>query len=137
MSPLHEADVDNPKIPNAAKEQAFREVLNLPHQTLIENNEAFHRMLTDGVGVEYQKNGDTIGGTIWLIDFENPLNNNLVEKVRANTTIDWTIKGSVQARLRVIVKRMLRYYGYPPDKQKLATENILKQAEFFVDARNV
>lgn len=39
----------------------------------------------------------------------------------------------VQAKLRVIVKRILRQYGYPPDKQKLATENILKQAELFAD----
>jgi type I restriction enzyme R subunit len=57
----------------------------------------------------------------------------LVEKVKANTTIDWTIKESVQARLRVIVKRILNQYGYPPDKQKLATENILKQAELLAE----
>ncbi|NLB55082.1 MAG: DUF3387 domain-containing protein, partial [Lentisphaerae bacterium] len=57
----------------------------------------------------------------------------LVQQVKANTSIDWTIKESVQARLRVIVKRILRQYGYPPDKQKLATENILKQAELFAD----
>jgi len=57
----------------------------------------------------------------------------LVQEVRANTSIDWTIKESIQARLRVIVKRILRQYGYPPDKQKLATENILKQAELFAD----
>ena len=57
----------------------------------------------------------------------------LVQKVKANTTIDWTIKESVQAKLRVIVKRILRKYGYPPDKQKLATENIIKQAELFAD----
>ena len=68
----------NPQIPKSAKEQAFREVLNLPHQTLTENNEVFHRMLTDGVGVEYQKNGDTVGGKVWLIDFENPLKNDLL-----------------------------------------------------------
>lgn len=55
----------------------------------------------------------------------------LVKKVKENTTIDWTIKESVQARLRVIVKRTLNQYGYPPDKQKLATESILKQAELF------
>ena len=57
----------------------------------------------------------------------------LVEQVKTNTAIDWTIKESVQAKLRVIVKRILRQYGYPPDKQKLATENILKQAELFAD----
>jgi len=57
----------------------------------------------------------------------------LVQKVKANTSIDWTIKDSIKARLRVIVKRVLRQYGYPPDKQKLATENILKQAELFAN----
>ena len=57
----------------------------------------------------------------------------LVEKVKQNTSIDWTIRESVRARLRVLVKRLLNQYGYPPDKQKLATENILKQAELFAD----
>ena len=55
----------------------------------------------------------------------------LVEKVRANTSIDWTLKESVQAKLRVLVKRTLKQFGYPPDQQLLATENILKQAEMF------
>jgi len=68
----------NPNVSEDAREQALREVLNLPSQNLIENNEAFHRMLTDGVGVEYQKNGDTVGDKVWLIDFENPLNNDLL-----------------------------------------------------------
>jgi type I restriction enzyme R subunit len=43
--------------------------------------------------------------------------------------IDWTIKASVKAKLKVIVKRTLRKFGYPPDMQKLATETVLKQAE--------
>ena len=53
----------------------------------------------------------------------------LFEKVKANASIDWTIKESVKAKLKVIVKRTLRRYGYPPDMQKLATETVLKQAE--------
>jgi len=68
----------NPNIPEEAREQALREVLNLPSQNLVENNEAFHQILTDGVGVEYQKNGDTVGDKVWLVDFANPLNNDLV-----------------------------------------------------------
>jgi len=68
----------NPNIPEDAKEQALREVINLPSQNLIENNETFHQMLTDGVSVEYQKNGDTVGDKVWLVDFENPLNNDLL-----------------------------------------------------------
>lgn len=53
----------------------------------------------------------------------------LVYKMKTNTSIDWTIKESVQARLRVIVKRTLKQFGYPPDKQKVATENILIQSK--------
>jgi type I restriction enzyme R subunit len=52
----------------------------------------------------------------------------LVASVRANTSIDWTIKESVRAKLRVIVKRILRKYGYPPDKQERATQLVLEQA---------
>jgi type I restriction enzyme R subunit len=53
----------------------------------------------------------------------------LVERVRASATIDWTVKESVKKKLKVIVKRTLRQYGYPPDMQKLATEIVLQQAE--------
>ncbi len=57
----------------------------------------------------------------------------LTERVRANTSIDWTIKESVRSRLKVMVKRTLREYGYPPDMQKLATDTVLKQAEQIAD----
>jgi type I restriction enzyme, R subunit len=57
----------------------------------------------------------------------------LVEKVKKNASIDWTIRESVRAKLRVLVKRTLRQYGYPPDKQKSATEKVLKQAELFTE----
>jgi type I restriction enzyme R subunit len=53
----------------------------------------------------------------------------LVENVRKNTTIDWTQRENVQAKLRVIVKRILKKYGYPPDKQEQATRTVLEQAE--------
>lgn len=53
----------------------------------------------------------------------------LTERVKQNASIDWTIKESVRAKLKVIIKRTLRQYGYPPDMQKLATETVLKQAE--------
>lgn len=57
----------------------------------------------------------------------------LYERVKANASIDWTVKESVRSKLKVIVKRTLRQYGYPPDMQKLATETILKQAELIAD----
>nr|WP_322744259.1 MULTISPECIES: type I restriction enzyme endonuclease domain-containing protein [unclassified Coleofasciculus] len=53
----------------------------------------------------------------------------LVQAVRRNVTIDWTVKESVRAKLRTIVKRLLRKYGYPPDKQEKATVTVLQQAE--------
>jgi type I restriction enzyme R subunit len=53
----------------------------------------------------------------------------LVETVRNNATIDWTVRETVRAKLRVMVKRILRKYGYPPDKQEKATITVLEQAE--------
>ena len=53
----------------------------------------------------------------------------LVETVRKNVTIDWTLRESVQAKLRVLVRRILRRHGYPPDKQEKATVTVLEQAE--------
>jgi len=53
----------------------------------------------------------------------------LVAAVRASVTIDWTVRENVRAHLRVIVKRILRRYGYPPDKQEKATQTVLEQAE--------
>jgi type I restriction enzyme R subunit len=53
----------------------------------------------------------------------------LVDTVRRNATIDWTVKESVRARMRTMVKRILRAHGYPPDKQEQATLTVLAQAE--------
>jgi type I restriction enzyme R subunit len=53
----------------------------------------------------------------------------LVRTVRNNVTIDWTMRENVRAKLRVMVKRILRRYGYPPDKQEKATQTVLEQAE--------
>ena len=53
----------------------------------------------------------------------------LVETLKKNVTIDWTVKESVKAKLRTLVKRILRKYGYPPDKQERATQTVLSQAE--------
>jgi type I restriction enzyme R subunit len=53
----------------------------------------------------------------------------LVATVRSNVTIDWTLRENVRAQLRVLVKRILRKHGYPPDKQEKATQTVLEQAE--------
>ena len=53
----------------------------------------------------------------------------LVKTVRDNATIDWTLRENVRAQLRVLVRRILRQHGYPPDKQEKATLTVLEQAE--------
>jgi type I restriction enzyme R subunit len=53
----------------------------------------------------------------------------LVSAVKRNTSIDWTLRENVRAQMRVIVKRILRKHGYPPDKQEKATQTVLEQAE--------
>jgi type I restriction enzyme R subunit len=53
----------------------------------------------------------------------------LVDQIRKNATIDWTVKESVKAKMRVMVKRILTKYNYPPDKQPKAVITILEQAE--------
>ena len=52
----------------------------------------------------------------------------LVETIRNNISIDWTLRESVRARLRTLVRKILKKHGYPPDKQKKATETVLEQA---------
>jgi type I restriction enzyme R subunit len=60
----------------------------------------------------------------------------LVEDIRNNISIDWTVRETAQARIRVIIKRRLRKYGYPPDKQKLAVDLVLRQAKLLCNEMN-
>jgi type I restriction enzyme R subunit len=53
----------------------------------------------------------------------------LTKSLKANVSVDWSVRESVRARLRVLVKRILRQYGYPPNREALATDTVLKQAE--------
>jgi type I restriction enzyme, R subunit len=53
----------------------------------------------------------------------------LVKQVRDSVTIDWTVRESARAKIRVMVRRILRKYGYPPDLQAEATMLVLEQAE--------
>jgi type I restriction enzyme R subunit len=55
--------------------------------------------------------------------------NRVLAHVRKSVTIDWTLREAAQAQIRVLVRRILRKYGYPPDKQKKATQNVLEQAK--------
>ncbi|MFZ3099841.1 MAG: type I restriction endonuclease, partial [Minisyncoccales bacterium] len=68
----------NPDISQEAKEQALRAVLNLPSQNLVDNNEAFHRSLTEGIEVEVMGTEGIRGDKVKIVDFENPDNNEFV-----------------------------------------------------------
>ncbi|MCF7707501.1 MAG: type I restriction endonuclease subunit R [Verrucomicrobia bacterium] len=96
---------------------------------------------------EAQRRGDDLGMTDDEIAFYDALEVNdsavkvlgdetlktiaheLVEAVRRSVSIDWTVRENARAQIRVIVKRILRKYGYPPDKQEKATQTVLEQAE--------
>jgi type I restriction enzyme R subunit len=96
---------------------------------------------------EAQKRGEKLGMTDDEIAFYDALEVNdsavrvlgdetlktiaheLVEAVRRSVTIDWAVRDNARAQIRVIVKRILRKYGYPPDKQEKATQTVLEQAE--------
>lgn len=56
----------------------------------------------------------------------------MVKSVRANVTIDWAVKQNARANIRVLIKRILRQYGYPPDLQDSATNLVLEQTELLV-----
>lgn len=58
-----------------------------------------------------------------------PIAQELLRAIRNSASIDWTQRENVRAQMRVIIKRILRRYGYPPDKQAEATELVLQQAE--------
>ena len=62
-----------------------------------------------------------------------PHRGEIADKVRANATIDWSIRESPRAKMMVLVKRILTKYGYPLDKQAKAIETVLKQAELLAD----
>jgi type I restriction enzyme R subunit len=59
----------------------------------------------------------------------------LTDKIKKNASIDWNLKESVRARMKIMVKRLLRQYGYPPDMEKLATELVLEQAQVFTEGQ--
>ncbi|MCK5353588.1 MAG: type I restriction endonuclease subunit R [Methyloprofundus sp.] len=65
----------NPDLPESARVEAFQHVMHLGSNDIMSNNEKFHQMLTDGVTVEYFKQGETVGLQVKLIDFENYKNN--------------------------------------------------------------
>jgi type I restriction enzyme R subunit len=61
----------------------------------------------------------------------------LVDTVKKNTSIDWTVRENVQAKMRIAVKKILRKHGYPPDMELKATETVIEQAKLLANDMNV
>ena len=82
----------NPTIPATAIEDAIRQILNPNLPSLIQSNRQFHRWLRDGVKVEFQREGKTVGDFVRLLDFDNPDNNDWT------AVNQFTVKGTHHAR---------------------------------------
>jgi type I site-specific restriction-modification system R (restriction) subunit len=123
----------NPALPAEALEDAFRKLtrpvrelsqafaLAVPHEAAlrIRDDLAFYDALETNDSAVKVLGDETL----------RAIARELVETVRNNVTIDWTLRENVCAQLRVLVKRILRKHGYPPDKQEKATQTVLEQAE--------
>jgi len=104
-----------------------REIVNMDTEAselgLSEYEYAFYTAVADNKSAKELMQNDTLKELAIV----------LTQRVKQNASIDWTIKESVRAKLKVIIKRTLRQYGYPPDMQLLATETVLKQAELIAN----
>ena len=114
--------------------EVIEELINLSKDIVQIDNEAKHMGLTDFEYAFYTAvaNNDS-ARELMQQDKLRELAIVLTETIRQNASIDWTIKESVRAKLKVAVKRLLRKFGYPPDMQMLATETVLKQAEMIAN----
>jgi type I restriction enzyme R subunit len=114
--------------------EVIEELIKLSKEIVETDNEAKHMGLSDFEYAFYTAvaNNDS-ARELMQQDKLRELAVVLTETIRQNASIDWTIKESVKAKLKVAVKRILRKYGYPPDMQMLATETVLKQAEMIAN----
>ncbi|PIW88338.1 MAG: DEAD/DEAH box helicase, partial [Nitrospirae bacterium CG_4_8_14_3_um_filter_41_47] len=109
--------------------QIIDELINLGRKIREESERGDKLNLTDDEVAFYDALADNKSARDVLGDEKlSIIARELVEMIRNNVTIDWTIRDNVQAKIRVMVKRILRQYGYPPDKTKMATELVLEQA---------
>ncbi len=114
--------------------EVIEELINLSKDIVEMDNEAKHMGLSDFEYAFYTAvaNNDS-ARELMQQDKLRELAVVLTETIRQNASIDWTIKESVKAKLKVAVKRILRKFGYPPDMQMLATETVLMQAEIIAN----
>jgi type I restriction enzyme, R subunit len=114
--------------------EVMEELIRISKQIVASDDEAKHMGLSDFEYAFYTAvaNNDS-ARELMKQDQLRELAVVLTQRVRENASIDWTIKENVIAKLKVIVKRTLRQFGYPPDMQLLATETVLKQAEMIAE----
>ncbi len=93
----------NPNIPKEAREDAIKQIQRLSSPELISNNETFHRMLTEGINVSYQKDGQSRGDLVWLVDFQNPENNDFVVANQFTVISSNTLSGTVNKRPDIVL----------------------------------
>ncbi len=63
------------------------------------------------------------------IERKNVSDRTITKAIKENMSIDWNLRDSARAKMRITVRRLLKKYGYPPDLQKLAVDTVVKQAE--------
>jgi type I restriction enzyme R subunit len=84
----------NPAIPADAREEAIKQLQRIHSRQLIANNETFHRMLTEGINITYQKGGYRRGDLVWLVDFEHPENNDFLVVNQFTVTSTGSVTGT-------------------------------------------
>jgi len=114
--------------------EVIEELIHLSKEIVNMDSEAKHLGLTDFEYAFYTAvSNNESAKELMAQDKLRELAVVLTETIRQNASLDWTIKESVKAKLKVAVKRILRKFGYPPDMQLLATETVLKQAELIAN----
>ena len=138
----------NPAIPEEAREEAVRKVLRVGTPSLISTMEVLEELIKLAREMDAAtKRGQDLGLTDDEVAFYDALAANesavkamgddklkviaaeLITKVRQSVSIDWTLRESARAKIKVMVKRILNKYGYPPDLQEEAVKTVLMQAE--------
>jgi len=113
-----------------ATQEVIEELIKLAKQMSVANQRGVDLGLTDDEVAFYDAlavNDSAV--QVMGIDELKVIAAELVTQVRKNVTIDWTVRESARAKIKVMVKRILRKYGYPPDLQEEATKTVLAQAE--------
>ncbi len=110
--------------------QIIEELIELAHQMSAATRRGEELGLTEDELAFYDALGANDSAVAVLGDAElRSIAQELVKAVRANVSIDWTLRENVRAKMRVKVRRILRRRGYPPDKREKATQTVLEQAE--------